>query len=377
MIAAKLCKREENTSRNEMHNTKAHYVKIDKTHRYSIVSVVLQDSELVAEVKCSNWLSTRLALATERSMRIEFTPSVLETIEPDIVKCRQSRDQFRQMDKKRYGIDIFAHYWSGPFIDLAGELNFGYDTAKYALAESFTEMLGLDQSLSLNNLHARYSSDRGRIKERDEKRMLLQGVTIKDSRRIFHDVYVRFVLEVIAPHVRSVVSSCNKIYFQSFPCIRVVRPGEFSIGPHCDAYYGFSQANINFYVPLTSIYGTNSLILESGPGKEDWHTIELGYGEIKRFYGAQCAHFTPENTTSETRVSLDFRMICDDYWQQDHDHFTSIPGYYSICEYQRRADDGDGDCDGDGDGDGGGDGVWALSGELPEPDWRVGFPFVR
>ena len=25
-----------------------------------------------------------------------------------------------------------------------------------------------------------------------------------------------------------------RVRYQAFPCIRVVRPGEFSIGPHCD-----------------------------------------------------------------------------------------------------------------------------------------------
>jgi hypothetical protein len=28
------------------------------------------------------------------------------------------------------------------------------------------------------------------------------------------------------------------VRFQTFPCVRVVQPGEFSIGPHCDAAYG-------------------------------------------------------------------------------------------------------------------------------------------
>ena len=42
--------------------------------------------------------------------------------------------------------------------------------------------------------------------------------------------------------------------------------------------------------------------------------------------GSQCSHFTAENATDQTRVSLDFRVIIDRYWILEHDQFTSSPG---------------------------------------------------
>ena len=42
--------------------------------------------------------------------------------------------------------------------------------------------------------------------------------------------------------------------------------------------------------------------------------------------GSQCSHFTAENATDQTRISLDFRVIIDRYWIPDHDQFTSTPG---------------------------------------------------
>ena len=45
------------------------------------------------------------------------------------------------------------------------------------------------------------------------------------------------------------------VYYQAFPCVRVVTPGAFSIGPHCDASYGHHPCSVNFYVPLTDIVG--------------------------------------------------------------------------------------------------------------------------
>ena len=112
----------------------------------------------------------------------------------------------------------------------------------------------------------------------------------------------------------------------------MVRPGEFSIGVHCDASYGFSVANINYYLPLTSIDGTNSLVVESSPGQEDWHALCMTYGQLFRFYGALCLHFTPENTTNDTRISFDFRVIPGNLWVVNHDQYTATPGYYACCK---------------------------------------------
>lgn len=97
--------------------------------------------------------------------------------------------------------------------------------------------------------------------------------------------------------------------YQAFPCIRVIRPGEFSIGPHCDMAHGHSMGNINFHIPLTPTFGTNCMYTETHPGREDWHplmTKSVGLGFA--FDGARCLHFTLENTTQSTRVSLDFRI---------------------------------------------------------------------
>ena len=69
------------------------------------------------------------------------------------------------------------------------------------------------------------------------------------------------------------------------------------------------MGNLNFHIPLTPAFGTNALFTESNPGREDWHplsTKSVGLGYL--FDGARCLHFTLENTTDATRVSLDFRI---------------------------------------------------------------------
>jgi hypothetical protein len=107
--------------------------------------------------------------------------------------------------------------------------------------------------------------------------------------------------------------------------------------------YGHSIGNLNFHIPLTPAFGTNALFTESHPGREDWHplsTKSVGLGYL--FDGARCLHFTLENTTEATRVSLDFRIamyredlshsgvdggLCGKIMLEDR-FSTTGPGYY-------------------------------------------------
>lgn len=310
-------------------------------------------------------MTDRLANATRSAPCIDFSDAaILAVLEPDFVKARAARAMFQKQDAQRgypeklVDACLFRGDESG-FLSLAAEADFQFDPTTYPLAATLAEVLGLPGGASaLPMLHTAFHADVGRLKDRGEKARLLQPLTDPARHHTFQSMFVRFVLGVVAPHVRA-VADCTRFYFQAFPCVRVVRPKEFSIGVHCDASYGFDQANINFYVPLTPIYGTNSLVLESYPGREDWHTIEAEFGQVKRFYGAQCLHFTPGNTTEKTRVSLDFRVILNRCWRADHDQFTSVPGYYAVCEMDTLT------------------GTWAVDGHVPAPDWRVGFPFER
>jgi len=308
------------------------------------------------------YMTDRLASTTRSAPVIDYTdPHVLATLEPDFAKARATRAAFQTQDAQRGYPEklIDACSSDAGFRALTEETDFHFDSAAHPLAEALAEVLGLPGgAAALPTLHTVYNRDVGRLKDRDEKARLLQPLTDPARHRTFHTSFVRFVRGVVAPHVHA-VAGCTRLHFQAFPCVRVVRPKEFSIGVHCDAAYGFDQANINFYVPLTPISGTNSLVLESYPGREDWHTIEATYGHVKRFYGAQCLHFTPGNTTHTTRVSLDFRVILDHCWRGDHDHFTSAPGYYAVCVLDEAT------------------GAWAVEGDIPAPDWRVGFPFER
>ena len=129
---------------------------------------------------------------------------------------------------------------------------------------------------------------------------------------------------------------------------------------------------------------------------------------MKHFWGAGLLHWTPENATPATRVSIDFRLVAgrglgglfdavacsggEPGGQRDV--FRGSEGYYATCARAPRRHPHhrhDGGAAGGASsaimgGDGGGVGrggddrpgpiPWERRGPLPPPDARVGFPFT-
>jgi hypothetical protein len=145
---------------------------------------------------------------------------------------------------------------------------------------------------------------------------------------------------------------------QAFPVVRLILPGEFSLGVHCDAAYGFLDT-LNIVLPLTASGGASALHVESAPGAEDFHVLNAaGEGSLTRFFGARCLHWTSENTTAKTRASLDCRVIWGDGDSAAvHARYETPQGHF--VSWRRGAD-----------------GAWARDGPLPPPDARLGYPFI-
>jgi hypothetical protein len=272
-------------------------------------------------------------------------------IEPHIEKARvRRRDALSAIreasNMSKLEFDCLIHS------PLAAESDFDFDIHQYPLRLALLKCTNFPMDTDLSQLHINPTA----------KDTLMQALT--NNFTGFQTVYDNLVLSICAPRVASLLSDYSdedRIYYQAFPCIRIVQPGEFSIGPHADVAYGHHPCSVNFYIPLTKIGGTASLFLESRLGSEDWHAITGDYGHVKQFAGATCLHFTPENMTDYTRVSLDFRLIPGSMMDalksgEKADAYRRTPGYYSCC---RR----------------GSNGIWQREGPLLSPDARVGFPW--
>ena len=101
------------------------------------------------------------------------------------------------------------------------------------------------------------------------------------------------------------------------PTLRIHMPGRSpSIAIHVDTdYSGHQECECNFWVPLTRVFGNNTLWSESAPHRNDFRPFELEEGEFVRFEGVKCRHFTKANTTNVTRVSFDLRAIPAGLWR--------------------------------------------------------------
>ncbi len=132
--------------------------------------------------------------------------------------------------------------------------------------------------------------------------------------------YQKFVQEVILPELQAEFGT-GEFLVQREPSVRIQLPNNTAlgrraeessdeqIGLHCDADYNHPPEEINFILSITGQEGTNSLYVETEPGKGDFRAIAIRAGEVFRFYGNKCRHHNKINRTGDTRISLDFRVI--------------------------------------------------------------------
>ena len=76
-----------------------------------------------------------------------------------------------------------------------------------------------------------------------------------------------------------------------------------------DQLHKHPDGEINFYLPLTKAYGTNTIWAESEPMKLDFKSLDTKYGEYWKANFNKCLHGNKPNVTSNTRISFDFRVI--------------------------------------------------------------------
>ena len=305
----------------------------------------------------SNRFGTAVAAATFNSCSIPYDPFPLSLriiIEPHIQKARTKQNMAIEelcqgMNLTKMEVLQIVHD-STP---LSTEGMFEMETRRYPLRETLLTCGGFPSNSDMTLLHERP----------DNKDNLLQALTCNFIP--FQTIYDEFVREVCIP--RMVPPKANpakpltqRYYYQAFPCIRMVQPNEFSIGPHSDITYGHHIGCINIYVPLTRINGTAALFLESRYGAEDWHPVVGQYGMVKHFPGATCLHWTCNNTSNYTRVSLDFRLIDADVYDKFSNSGESYrQGFYNCCCFRPET------------------GTWErVNTDMLPPDNRTGFPWV-
>ena len=232
------------------------------------------------------WFGSTVAKLTNNSSSIPYDPFPLElriTIEVHIRKATKRREEALSAIRIATGFGTYDSTMNGfRTLRFAEEMDFAFNTQAYNIRQSLLECFGLPIDYDLRYIHQRPSFPVGesRLCDFEEKDRLLEKLTINYAN--FQQHYDEFVRTVCIPQLAATTdnNNCDTYYYQSFPCLRMLQPDEFSIGPHSDVAYGHHPCSINFYVPLTDIGGASSLFLENRPGSEDWHPIEGSYGKI-------------------------------------------------------------------------------------------------
>lgn len=120
----------------------------------------------------------------------------------------------------------------------------------------------------------------------------------------FYETFEAFIQEVIRPQFE------GAILYQQRPTHRIhFRNDRGESRYHKDTDYGHNPAEINFSVPQTKAFDTNTIWIESEADREDYAPIEMDVGQFVRFDGANLSHGAKNNQTEHTRVSFDFRVL--------------------------------------------------------------------
>jgi hypothetical protein len=149
---------------------------------------------------------------------------------------------------------------------------------------------------------------------------LSQQLTAYDP---FVTLFDEFVTDFILPHLKQRLyddgidaaspDSPMTFYYQRPPTLRLQPgPARAYVKPHCDSEYGHQEGELNFWFPLTDRAVTKvdlhvENMVDSSVGG-DCIAVPVDIGQILAFHGTSRKHFVNSNSTKYTRVSMDFRV---------------------------------------------------------------------
>ena len=211
---------------------------------------------------------------------------------------------------------------------------FNYDILEYPFEDIVSDWLETDDLSKLHEFKQYKLFKRINDQSSMWHKMFYNQIRI-DSR--FNDIYMRFLTEYIKPKFNN-----DDIAYQKIPTFRVHLLGNISVGEfHKDKYYRDESwakkvQELNYFLPLTRAYGTNTIWTETEEDLGDYKEIRADYGECVEWSASNLTHGNKINRTSQTRVSIDFRVIpMSRYFGSEHLTINAnipfkVGGYYEV-----------------------------------------------
>ena len=184
---------------------------------------------------------------------------------------------------------------------------FNYDILEYPFQDIVNDWLEVDDLTKLHEFKQYKLFKRINDQSSMWHKMFYNQIRI-DSR--FDDIYMRFLKEYVKPRYNG-----EEIMYQKIPTFRVHLPDNISVGEfHKDKSYRDTEwvekvQEVNYFLPFTKAYGTNTIWTETQEDLGDFQEISADYGECVEWNASNLTHGNKVNRTSKTRVSIDFRVI--------------------------------------------------------------------
>jgi hypothetical protein len=175
----------------------------------------------------------------------------------------------------------------------------GYDTARFPFASLAARALQVED---LSALHE-HRCDPGRPPSYAANVRLRQELRARLETTPFFSYYNALVHIVVAPLFGLKVSYSRR------PQFRVHLTGSPSAsGWHTDQQVTGRDDQINIWLPFGSTCPANTLWVETDYGRGDYTPVTVEHGQMLLFDGGLLSHGTVENTSRQTRVSMDLRF---------------------------------------------------------------------
>jgi hypothetical protein len=207
---------------------------------------------------------------------------------------------------------------------------FKYNTTLYQFQPIISKILNVENLAKIHELELYELFTRGTDQSTKWHRLYY------DNCNEFLDMYKKFVTDIIKPLYN------RTIVYQKIPTFRVHLPNNIAVGEfHKDKDYRDKQwakdvCELNYYLPLTNTNEFNTFWVESVEDKGDYSPAIVNYGEILEWDGANLKHGNYENKSTETRISVDFRIMpINRYKESDKGSINmksqfKIGGYYDV-----------------------------------------------
>jgi hypothetical protein len=172
-----------------------------------------------------------------------------------------------------------------------------YDATAFPFSQVVADVLGTQDLEKLHDLNRRNDPSSHDQDSDDHALFYREYETVKP-------LYDRFLQEWILPLYG------EDLAVQRVPTFRVHRPGGVAVSEfHKDSDYNHQPATMNYWLPLTRAFGTNSMWIEDTPGSDTYSPVVVARGEVFRFDAVNNRHGNYPNHTDVSRVSFDFRAM--------------------------------------------------------------------